>query len=146
MHIPIRVLFLSDGNSARSQMAEALLRSVGGDRFAVHSAGLSEPQSLHPLAVQVMAEIDLDISGQRGKHLNEYLDTQFDYIITLCDRAKESCPDFPRDNETLHWHLDDPTEARGSDAEKLLVFRRVRDELRSDMERWAASTSVHKAL
>lgn len=86
MHIPIRVLFLSDGNSARSQMAEALLRSIGGDRFAVHSAGLCEPQSLHPLAVQVMAEIDLDISGQRGKHLNEYLDTQFDYIITLRPR------------------------------------------------------------
>jgi arsenate reductase len=92
-----------------------------------------------------MAEVDLDISGQRSKHLNEYLDTQFDYIITLCDRARGSCPDFPRDNETLHWHLNDPTEAKGSDAEKLVVFRRVRDELQLNLERWIAASSAPKA-
>jgi arsenate reductase len=142
MHTPIRVLFLSDSNSVRSQMAEGLLRSLGGDRYDVHSAGLDEPRPLHPLTLQVMAEANLDISGQRSKHLNDYLDTQFDYVITLCDRARVACPDFARDNETLHWHLDDPTDALGSDADKLAAFRHARDELRSRLESWIAATSA----
>ena len=137
MHEPIRVLFLSEGNSARSQMAEALLRELGGERFDVRSAGL-EPRSLHPLAVEVMAEIGIHIASQRSKHLNDYLDTQFDTIITLCDRTRESCPDFSRDSETLHWSYGDPAGAQGSEAERLAVFRRERDTLRQHIERWLA--------
>jgi len=140
VHTPIRVLFLSDSNSVRSQMAEALLRSLGGDRYESHSAGLDEPAPLHPLAVQAMGEVGLDTSAQRSKHLNDYLDTQFDYVITLCDRARVACPDFARDNETLHWHLDDPANAPGGDADKLAAFRRVRDELRASLESWITST------
>lgn len=139
MHTPIRVLFLSDSNAARTQMAEGLLRSLGGARYEVHSAGLDEPAPLNPLAVQAMAEIGLDISGQRSKHLNDYLDTQFDYVITLCDRARVACPDFARDGETLHWQLDDLSATPGTDAESLAAFRRLRDELRSSLERWIAA-------
>src|SRR5574340_935576 len=96
-HYPVRVLFLCTGNSARSQMAEGLLRSMGGQDFEVRSAGL-EPKELNPLAVKAMAESNIDISSQRSKHLNEYLDIQFDYVITVCDRARDSCPTFPRDS------------------------------------------------
>ena len=142
MHTPIRVLFLSDSNSARTQMAEALLRSLGGNRYEAHSAGLDEPAPLHPLAIQVMAEVGLDISGQRSKHLNEYLDTQFDHVITLCDRARVACPDFARDGETLHWQVDDPAAAPGTDAERLAAFRRVRDELRRSLGGWITATNA----
>ena len=142
MHTPVRVLFLSDSNSARTQMAEALMRSLGGMRYEVHSAGLDEPAPLNPLAVQAMAEIGLDISGQRSKHLNDYLDTQFDHVITLCDRARVACPDFARDCETLHWQVDDPAAAPGTDAERLASFRHVRDELRRTLEGWIAATNA----
>ena len=145
MHTPVRVLFLSDSNSARTQMAEALLRSLGSNRYDVHSAGLDEPAPLHPLAIQVMAEVGLDISGQRSKHLNDYLDTQFDHVITLCDRARVVCPDFARDSETLHWQVDDPAAAPGTDAERLAAFRRVRDELRQSLEDWIAATTATPA-
>ena len=136
MHTPVRVLFLCDANAARSQMAEALLRKTGGKAFEVHSAGL-DPQPLHPLAVKVMQEIDVDITGQRSKHLNEYMDTQFDYVITLCDQVKSSCAAFMRDNVTEHWQSEDPLEAKGTDEQKLAVFRRVRDEIRQKVEVWA---------
>ena len=145
MHTPIRVLFLSESNSARTQMAEALLRSLGGARYEVHSAGLDEPAPLNPLAIQAMAEIGLDISGQRSKHLNDYLDTQFDHVITLCDRARVACPDFARDSETLHWQVDDPAAALNPDADKLTAYRRVRDELRRSLEEWIAATSAVRA-
>ena len=145
MHTPVRVLFLSDSNSARTQMAEALLRSLGSNRYDVHSAGLDEPAPLHPLAIQVMAEVGLDISGQRSKHLNDYLDTQFDHVITLCDRARVVCPDFARDSETLHWQVDDPAAAPGTDAARLAAFRRVRDELRQSLEDWIAATTATPA-
>lgn len=94
MHTPTRVLFLSEGNSVRSQMAEGFLKSLGGPGFDAQSAGL-EPRLLSPLAAQVMAEVGIDISGQRAKHLNEFLDRQFDFVITLCDRSRDACPDFP---------------------------------------------------
>ncbi len=136
MHTPIRVLFLCDANAARSQMAEVLLRKIGGKAFEVHSAGL-DPQPLHPLAVKVMQEIDVDMEGQRSKHLNEYMDTQFDYVITLCYQVKSSCAAFMRDNVTEHWQSEDPLEAKGSDEQKLAVFRRVRDEIRQKVEAWA---------
>lgn len=139
MHNPLRVLFMCDGNAARSQMAEGLLRSLGGNSFEVHSAGL-EPRPLNPIAVNVMSEVDIDISTQRSKHLNEHLDTQFDYVITLCDRTRESCPDFPRDNEVLHWSIDDPTLAQGTEEEKLAIFRHVRDQIRALLERWIPTT------
>ena len=145
MHRRVRILFLSDSNSARTQMAEALLRSLGSNRYDVHSAGLDEPAPLHPLAIQVMAEVGLDISGQRSKHLNDYLDTQFDHVITLCDRARVVCPDFARDSETLHWQVDDPAAAPGTDAERLAAFRRVRDELRQSLEDWIAATTATPA-
>ncbi|TCS71742.1 arsenate reductase [Sulfuritortus calidifontis] len=140
MPTPQRVLFLCDGNAARSQMAEGLLRALGGPGFEVHSAGL-EPRPLHPLAVEAMAEAGIDIAGQRSKHLNEFLDTRFDRVITLCDRTRESCPDFPRDNETLHWAIDDPTAAPGTQAEQLAAFRRARDAIRREIERWLATTT-----
>lgn len=138
MHFPIRVLFLSEGNSVRSQMAEALLRKLGGERVDVHSAGL-DPVPLHPLAVASMAEIGIEISGQKSKHLNEYLDSQFDYVITLCDRSREYCPDFARDGETLHWSFGDPARVEGSEAERLVAFRRERDAIRQRVADWLAS-------
>jgi arsenate reductase len=134
----IRVLFLSDGNAARSQMAEALLHNLGGTGFEVRSAGL-DPMPLHALAVQAMAEIGIDISGQRGKHLNEYLDTRFDHVITLCGRDQHFCPDFPHDGETLHWICEDPGAAGGTEAEKLVAYRQARDDIRLQLERWLAA-------
>lgn len=143
MHYPVRVLFLCTGNSARSQMAEGLLRALGGQDFEVHSAGL-EPRELNPLAVEAMAEIGIDISGQRSKHLNEFLDIQFDYIITVCDRARDSCPTFPRDSENIHWGYDDPAAAQGTEEEKLAVFRRVRNEIRQRLGIW--TPAIRKKL
>ena len=143
MHYPIRVLFLCTGNSARSQMAEGLLRVFGGKDFEVHSAGL-EPHDLNPLAVQVMAEINIDISAQRSKHLNEYLEVPFEYIITVCDRAQDRCPLFPGDNENIHWGYDDPAAAQGTKEEKLAVFRRVRNEIRQRLSIWIPV--MHKKL
>lgn len=125
---PIRVLFLCTGNSARSQMAEGLLRQFGGGRFEAFSAG-TDPRPLHPLAVQAMAELDLDISRQNSKSLSVYLGQPFDFIITVCDRARDNCPGFPGDNERIHWGFDDPAEAQGSEIEKMLVFREVRNEI-----------------
>lgn len=139
MHTPVRVLFLCDANAARSQMAEALLRKIGGKSFEVHSAGL-DPQPLHPLTVKVMQEIDVDMAGQCSKHLNEYMDTQFDYVITLCDQVKSSCAAFMRDNVTEHWQSEDPLEAQGTDEQKLVVFRRVRDEIRQKVDAWVGKT------
>lgn len=136
MHTPVRVLFLSDSNSARTQMAEALLRSLGGAHYEVHSAGLDEPAPVHPLAIQVMTEIGLDLSAQHSKHLNDYLDTQFDYVITLCDRSREHCPDFARDGETLHWGIAAPDVSADGQTDTLGIFRQERDELRRLIEDW----------
>lgn len=124
-----RVLFLCTGNSARSQMAEAFLRTLGGDRFEPHSAGL-HATAIHPLTEQVMAERGIDIRGQRSKDLSEYLGrVHFGLLITVCDRAVEECPIFPGVATRLHWSLDDPVAADGSDEELLEAFRRVRDEI-----------------
>lgn len=118
-------------------MAEALLRKLGGERVDVHSAGL-DPVPLHPLAVASMAEIGIEISGQRSRHLNEYLDSQFD-VITLCDRSREYCPDFARDGETLHWSFGDPAGVEGSEAERLAAFSRERNAIRQSVADWLAS-------
>lgn len=116
MHYLIRVLFLCTGNSARSQMAEAFLKSFGGNDFEVYSAGL-EPKDLHPMTIKVMQEIDIDMSSHTSKHLDQFLDQIFDYIITVCDRANDNCPAFPGDNVRIHWGFDDPT-AMTNDKEK----------------------------
>ncbi len=123
-----KVLFLCTGNSCRSQMAEGLLRHLAGDRFEVASAG-THPAGLNPGAVGAMREIGIDISPHRSKRVNEYLDTRFDYVITVCDRAKETCPVFPVASSQLHWSFDDPAAAQGSAEERRAVFRRVRDEI-----------------
>ncbi len=127
------VLFVCSHNSARSQMAEALLRSLHGGRYEVSSAG-TEPTSVSPHAVQVMAEIGIDISGQRAKSVDEFLDRRFDYVITVCDRARESCPFFPG-GAVIHQGFKDPAGAEGEEEEILTVFREVRDEIKEWMER-----------
>lgn len=124
-----RVLILCTGNSARSQMAEGLLRHDGGDRFEVESAGVIS-SFVRPQAIAAMKEIGIDISGHRSKSVDEFTGQEFDYVITVCDNAKESCPVFPGKTQRIHWSFDDPAEATGSDEEKLAVFRRVRDEIR----------------
>jgi len=123
-----RVLFLCTGNSARSQMAEAYLRHVAGDRFEPVSAGV-DPTRLNPLAVEAMREIGIDISQQVSKDVRDFLGTHVPYVITVCDNARERCPVFPAAYKFLHWSFDDPAAAQGSHDEKLAVFRRVRDEI-----------------
>lgn len=135
MGYPIRVLFLCTGNSARSQMAEALLRSLGGADFEVCSAG-TDPQGLHPLAIEVMRETGIDISQHGSKPLDCFLGQSFDYVITVCDRARDNCPTFPGDTARIHWGFDDPATATGTPAQRLAVFRRVRNEIVERLRVW----------
>lgn len=121
---PIRVLFVCTHNSARSQMAEVLLRRRGGEAFDVHSAG-TEVSRVNPLTLRVLSEAGLDTSGLRSKSVAEFLGQRFDYVITVCDRARESCPVFPGSGESLHWGYDDPSEAEGSEEERAAAFRQV---------------------
>jgi len=130
-----RVLFLCTGNSCRSQMAEGFLRHIAGDRFEVFSAGV-KPTQVNPLAIKVMAEAGIDISKHRSKSAMEFLGQQFDYIITVCDNAKQTCPVFPGKHEKIHWDLEDPAEAQGSEEERIVVFRKIRDEIRKKIEEW----------
>jgi arsenate reductase len=123
-----RVLILCTGNSARSQMAEGLLRSLGGDRFEVVSAG-RKPSVVRPEAIAVMSELGIDISSYRSKHVQEFDGQHFDYVITVCDNANESCPIFPDDTERIHWSLPDPAAVEGTETERLAAFRGVRDAL-----------------
>ena len=125
-----RVLILCTGNSARSQMAEALLRHDAGDRFDVFSAG-TKPSHVRPEAITVMRELGIDISGHRSKGVEEFAGQQFEYVVTVCDNAKESCPIFPGKAAMIHQSFEDPAMAQGSQDERLAVFRRVRDELRN---------------
>jgi arsenate reductase len=125
-----RVLILCTGNSARSQMAEGLLRHDGGDNFEVESAGV-EPSHVRPQAIEVMREIGIDISGQRSKSVDEFTGQEFDYVITVCDNANQSCPIFPGKTKRIHWSFDDPAAAEGDEAAQLAVFRRVRNEIHS---------------
>jgi len=135
-----RVLILCTGNSARSQMAEGLLRHDAGDRFEVASAGV-EPSHVRPHAIEVMREVGIDISNHRSKSVNEFTGEDFDYVITVCDNANERCPLFPGNTRRIHWSFDDPAEAEGEEPEKLAVFRRVRDEIRDRLRAFAAITS-----
>lgn len=132
---PIRVLFLCTHNSARSQMAEGLLRFLGKDRFDVLSAGTA-PGNVHPLAVRAMNEIGIDISTATSKHVDQFAGQDFAYVITVCDQANESCPIFPGDTKRIHWSFPDPSAATGSEEERMAAFRRVRDELRGRLRSW----------
>lgn len=133
-----RVLFLCTHNSARSQMAEAFLRRMAGDDYEVVSAG-TEPAGVHPLAIRAMAEIGIDIGTQRSKSFQEYLQVPFDYVITVCDQAREACPVFPGAKNQVHWSFDDPAQAQGTEEEQLAVFRRVRDAIRHQIQRFLAA-------
>jgi arsenate reductase len=125
-----RVLILCTGNSARSQMAEGLLRHDGGDRFEVESAG-SKPGTVRPEAIAAMRELGIDISAHRSKHVDEFEGQQFDYVITVCDNARESCPVFFGTAKKLHCNFEDPAALQGSEEQRLALFSRVRDELRA---------------
>jgi arsenate reductase len=125
---PIRVLFVCTHNSARSQIAEALLGRYGGADFEAHSAG-TEATRVNPYAVRVLAELGIDWSQARSKVIDEFLDQRFDYVITVCDRARATCPVFPGSVNSLHWGLDDPSEVDGTDAVKLAAFERTEVEI-----------------
>jgi arsenate reductase len=138
MTYKIRVLFLCTGNSARSQMAEALLRKHAGDRFEVHSAGL-EPKGIHPLTIRVLEEIGVDASAHTSKPLTNYIGKMhFGYLITVCSNADERCPIFPGMGVRLHWPFEDPAAFQGSEEEKLAKFREVRDQIDERIRAWLA--------
>src|SRR5919201_5728346 len=124
-----RVLFICTHNSARSQMAEGWLRHLAGDRFEAHSAG-TEATLVRPLAIQVMREAGIDISGQESKTLDRYLNQPWDYVITVCDQANEVCPFFPGGKKRLHWSFPDPSQATGTEDQQLALYRQVRDDIR----------------
>lgn len=125
----MRILFLCTGNSARSQMAEGLLRHLGKGKYSAYSAG-SQPKSLHPMAVKAMSEIGIDISGQESKSLEVFLGQEFDYVITVCDRARDNCPVFPGDVERIHWSLPDPAAVEGEEDVRMKAFRLVRNQIK----------------
>jgi len=138
-----RVLFLCTGNSARSQMAEAILRRRAGDHFEVHSAGL-EPKGIHPFTLRVMEEQGYDLSAQRSKDVTEYLGkAHFGYLITVCAHAEEHCPrTFLGVSERLHWPIDDPAAFEGSEEETLERFRQARDEIAAHIGAWLQQLGV----
>ena len=128
-----RVLILCTGNSARSQMAEGILRHDAGDKFEVESAGV-KPSAVRPEAIAAMREIGIDISGHRSKSVDEFTGQDFDYVITVCDNAKETCPVFPGKTNRIHQNFEDPPPPGvGSDESRMAIFRRVRDEIREWM-------------
>ena len=132
----IKVLFLCTGNSCRSQMAEAWLRTLGGTRFDVYSAGL-EPHGINPDTITVMEEVGVDMSSHRSEDLNTYLGkAEFDYLITVCSNAEERCPFFPGGGKRLHWPFEDPAQFEGSEAQKLALFRTVRDQIKEKIQNW----------
>ena len=130
-----RVLVLCTGNSARSQMAEGLLRELGAGEVEAHSAGTA-PSAVHPLAIRVMAEIGIDIRSQRSKHLDEFRNSTFDDVLTVCDNAAESCPVFPGGTRRTHWSLPDPAAVGGEEADRVEAFRRTRDSLDRRLREW----------
>ena len=137
-----RVLILCTGNSARSQMAEGLLRHMAGDRFEVASAGL-EPSHIRPHAIEAMREVGIDISCHRSKSVDEFRGQEFDYVITVCDNANERCPVFPAKTQRIHWSYEDPAAAQGNEPMRLSVFRRVREEIRERLQEFVLSCRNH---
>ena len=142
MNHPKRVLILCTGNSARSQMAEGLLRHSAGKLFEVFSAG-TKPSHVRAEAIAVMLEVGIDISAHRSKSVEEFGGQQFDYVITVCDNAKESCPIFPATTKRIHWSIEDPAAIQGTDAEGLAAFRRIRDEIRAHLRDFAHTNASH---
>jgi arsenate reductase len=138
------ILVLCTGNSARSQMAEGLLRRAAGDRFDIFSAG-TKPSSLRAEAIAVMAEIGIDISGQRSKSVDEFIGRPFRYVITVCDNARESCPVFPAQTERLHWGFEDPAAVEGTLAERAAAFRRIRNQIAQRVEGFVAGPTDDQA-
>jgi arsenate reductase len=130
-----RVLFLCTHNSARSQMAEGFLRRLAGDRFEVASAG-TEATRVHPLAAQAMAEVGVDLSQHTSKVVDQFLNQTWDYVITVCDAANEACPVFPNKSNRLHWSFPDPSQATGSEKQRLDIFRTVRDQIKDRLTGW----------
>ncbi|MCK4641336.1 MAG: arsenate reductase ArsC [Candidatus Marinimicrobia bacterium] len=128
-----KVLFICTGNSVRSQMAEALLKAHAGDIFDVHSAGIT-PAGVHRLTKQVMAEIGISMEGHHSIHVNEYADTEFDYVIPLCEVAVLSCPDFPGESKRINWYIDDPIRILGDEERKLMAFRITRNILKQKVK------------
>ena len=135
-----KVLFLCTGNSCRSQMAEGFLRHMAGDKFEVFSAGI-KPTAVNLLAIMVMAEAGIDIASHRSKSALEFLNQQFDYVITVCDKAKETCPFLPGKYEKIHWVLEDPAETVGNDEERLAKFRKIRDQIKNNISEFIAAKS-----
>lgn len=133
-----RVLILCTGNSARSQMAEGILRHMAGDDLEVASAGVS-PSHVRPEAIKVMGELGIDISGHRSKSVDEFLGQEFDYVITVCDNANEQCPVFPGKTKRIHWSFEDPAAVQGDESARLTIFRRVRDEIKARLEAFTQS-------
>jgi len=131
------VLILCTGNSCRSHLAEGILRKSAGDLINVASAGSKPAGHVHPLAIRAMAEIGVDISSHRSKHLDELLQQPVDTVITVCGKADQVCPIFPRQVNRHHWPFDDPAHAVGTEGEQMEVFRRVRDEIRRVFEAYA---------
>jgi len=125
-----RILILCTGNSARSQMAEGLLRHDAGDRYEVQSAG-AKPSHVRPEAIAVMQEIGIDISGHRSKSVDEFASQSFDTVLTVCDHAREMCPVYPGHAHRIHRNFEDPAAVQGSEEERLSAFRRVRDQIRN---------------
>ena len=136
-----RVLILCTGNSARSQMAEGLLRHMGGDRFEVFSAG-TKPGLVRPEAIAVLAELGIDISQHRSKSVDEFLGQPLDLVITVCDNAKESCPVFPAQVRRLHWPFPDPAHIEGTEDERRAAFRAVRDQIEARIRQFLDAEPV----
>jgi arsenate reductase len=140
---PIRVIFISTGNAARSPMAEALLRRYGRDRFEVVSAGVT-PRPIEPMTIASLAKVGVDVGGVESKPVGAFVGHRFDYVITLCDRARLTCPVFPHGRETLHWGIDDPSEIGGTDAERAAAYDRALTEISGRIHRFIP-TAVSEA-
>ena len=136
-----KILFVCTGNSCRSQIAHGLLNNIAGDRFDVFSAGLS-PNKVHPMAIEVMKEIDIDISDHTSDHLDDYLDKDVDVVITTCDDANESCPFFPGNVVRLHWSIDDPLESWNVEKSNIQLFRDTRNKIEEKIRSFLQSNEV----
>jgi arsenate reductase len=141
---PVRVIFICTGNSSRSQMAEAILRREGGRDFEVFSAGVT-PRPVHPLTIRALAEIGLDISQATSKHLDQFVDQPWDYVITVCDHARTTCPVFPGAGEAMHWSFEDPADATGTEEEQLAFHRRVMMAIASRIKQFVIVTRRESA-
>ena len=137
----IKVLFLCTGNSCRSQMAEGFLRELAGERCESFSAGVA-PTAINPLAIKVMDEEGIDITGQVSQSADEFKNQEFDYVVTVCDNARQACPVYPGEYKSLHWELEDPADAEGTEEEKLDVFRETRDKIKNNVIQFLNSLVV----